>query len=45
MEIPINCSGEHVLVINGSELEAGIYLYSLIIDGTTIDTKRMFLSK
>ena len=31
--------------INGYELQPGLYLYSLVIDGQEIDTKRMILSK
>ncbi len=37
--------GEVSVTIEGSSLDAGIYLYSLIIDGTVIDTKRMILTK
>ena len=33
------------IIINGSELNAGMYLYSLIIDGKEVDTKRMILTK
>ena len=33
------------VAINGYELSAGIYLYSLVINGKEIDTKRMILSK
>jgi len=33
------------VTINGSELTAGMYLYSLIVDGKEIDTKRMILTK
>ena len=33
------------VTINGYELSAGIYLYSLVINGKEIDTKRMILSK
>jgi hypothetical protein len=33
------------VTINGYELQAGIYLYSLVVGGQEIDTKRMFLSK
>ena len=33
------------LTIDGTQLGAGIYLYSLIVDGKEIDTKRMILSK
>ena len=32
-------------VINGSELQPGMYLYSLIVNGKEIDTKRMILSR
>lgn len=38
-------SGEGTLTIQGSELQAGMYLYSLIADGQVIDTKRMILTK
>ena len=33
------------LTIEGSSLDAGMYLYSLITDGTVVDTKRMILTK
>lgn len=33
------------LTIDGTQLGAGMYLYSLIVDGREIDTKRMILSK
>ena len=33
------------LTIDGTQLGAGIYLYTLIVDGREIDTKRMILSK
>jgi hypothetical protein len=33
------------IIINGSELTAGMYLYSLIVDGKEVDTKRMILTK
>ncbi|MCL2039209.1 MAG: tail fiber domain-containing protein [Bacteroidetes bacterium] len=32
------------LFVNGSELKPGMYLYSLIVDGKEIDTKRMILT-
>jgi predicted nucleic acid-binding Zn-ribbon protein len=32
-------------VIHGYELEPGMYIYSLIVDGKEIDTKRMILTK
>lgn len=37
--------GDVSLVIEGGSLDAGIYLYSLITDGTVVDTKRMILTK
>ena len=43
-QIPVDSSMQSV-VINGYELSAGIYLYSLVINGQEIDTKRMILSK
>jgi hypothetical protein len=33
------------IVINGSELQPGMYLYTLIVDGREIDTKRMILTE
>ncbi len=33
------------ITINGSELSAGMYLYTLLIDNKIIDTKRMLLTK
>ena len=43
-QIPVNASKNSV-TINGYELSAGIYLYSLVVGGKEIDTKRMILSK
>ena len=43
-QIPLNVNQKSVS-INGSELTAGMYLYSLIVDGREIDTKRMILTK
>lgn len=37
--------GEGKTVINGYELNAGMYLYALIIDGKEVDVKRMILTK
>lgn len=44
MQLPVNTSQESV-TINGYELSAGMYLYSLIVNGQEMDTKRMILSK
>lgn len=41
----ISQRGNVSLVIEGNHLDAGMYLYSLITDGTVIDTKRMILTK
>ena len=43
-QIPVDSSMESV-VINGGDLSAGLYLYSLVVNGQEIDTKRMILSK
>lgn len=37
--------GEGNILIKKNELTAGIYLYSLIIDGQEVDTKKMILTK
>jgi hypothetical protein len=37
--------GEGVQTLYGSELKAGMYLYTLIADGQEVDTKRMILTK
>jgi len=41
----INERGKGNVTIQGSELNAGMYLYALIADGKVIDTKRMILTK
>jgi hypothetical protein len=41
----INPNVQSSITINGSELKAGMYLYSLLIDNKIIDTKRMILTK
>jgi len=43
-QIPVDASMQSV-AINGYELPAGIYIYSLAVNGREIDTKRMILSK
>jgi len=37
--------GKKNIIINGSEFNAGMYLYALINDNKVIDTKRMILTK
>ena len=36
--------GAGVITINGRELKAGMYIYTLIADGKEVDTKRMILT-
>ena len=43
-QIPIDASMDSV-TINGYELSPGMYIYSLVIGGKEVDTKRMILSK
>ena len=43
-QLPVDPPMQSV-AINGYELQPGLYLYSLVIDGQEIDTKRMILSK
>lgn len=40
----IDQKGNGTKIIYGSELRAGMYLYTLLIDGKIIDTKRMILT-
>jgi hypothetical protein len=42
---PIAQRGKGNITIQGSEFNAGMYLYALIADGKNIDTKRMILTK
>lgn len=42
--MPILDRGKTGAKIQGQELKAGMYIYSLIADGTIIDTKRMILT-
>lgn len=42
---PITEKGKGNITIQGSEFNAGMYLYALIADGKVIDTKRMILTK
>lgn len=44
-EYPISSFGSGSVVINAGNLDAGMYLYSLIADGQIVDTKRMILTK
>jgi hypothetical protein len=42
--IPLHLKGYDNITINGNELKAGMYLYTLIADEKAIDTKRMILT-
>jgi hypothetical protein len=42
--ISLNLSGYGNITLNGGELKAGMYMYSLIVNGQLIDTKRMVLT-
>jgi len=42
---PITQAGLNTIIIIGSELPAGMYLYTLVVDNEIIDTKRMILTK
>jgi trimeric autotransporter adhesin len=41
--IPISGRGDTAIKIGGNNLSAGMYLYTLVIDGEVIDTKRLLL--
>ena len=43
-KLPIS-SGETCVAVNGWELGEGMFLYTLLVNGQEIDTKRMILSK
>lgn len=43
--IPVSGRGDVSVKISGSELNAGMYLYTLIVDGKVVDTKRMILTQ
>jgi len=41
----LTAKGKQEITINGNSFVPGMYLYSLVIDGKEIDTKRMILTK
>lgn len=43
--IPVNDRGNVTVTIEGSDLCAGMYIYSLVADGKEVDSKRMILTK
>ena len=42
---PITQLGNGSIIINGNELEAGMYIYTLAVDGQEVDSKRMILNR
>jgi hypothetical protein len=43
--LPVNKRGETSISVSSTELSAGMYLYTLIVDGKLVDIKRMILTK
>jgi len=43
--ISISSFGAGSVIVNGNELNAGMYVYSLVVDGKIVDTKRMILTE
>ena len=43
--IPVTDRGNVSVTIDGGELNAGMYIYSLIADGKEVASKRMILTK
>jgi len=43
--VPITNSGSGAITINGNELKPGMFVYSLVVDGNIVDTKRMILTQ
>jgi hypothetical protein len=44
-QIAIHHKGDSKTIINANELQAGTYIYTLLIDGKEIDSKKMILTK
>ena len=44
-EFQINGTGTKLVSISANQLKPGMYLYSLVLDGKEIDTKKMILTK
>ncbi|WP_281962214.1 T9SS type A sorting domain-containing protein, partial [Bacteroides nordii] len=44
-QINIESRGNGSVTINGYELIPGMYMYSLIVDGKEVDTKKMILTE
>ena len=44
-QINISERGSNSVIIKGYELNPGMYMYTLIVDGKDIDTKKMILTE
>lgn len=42
--VAVNNFGKATVMVNGNELKAGMFVYSLIVDGKLIDSKKMILT-
>ena len=45
MQLPVEGRGKTAVTVDGKSLHAGMYLYSLIVDGEEVATKRMILTE
>jgi hypothetical protein len=45
LDFTITRTGLNTITVYGSELPAGMYLYTLVVNNEIIDTKRMILTK
>ena len=43
-QIPVSPSGDSV-TLNGTDFPTGMYMYSLVVNGKEMDTKRMIITK
>ena len=43
-KVQLNGKGTEIITVQGSELKAGMYMYTLIVDGKEIATKKMILT-
>lgn len=43
--LPVHASGKGSVKVSGDSMQSGIYIYSLIVDGKEVDSKRMVLVK
>ncbi len=44
-DIPVKTRGKGSVLIDGAVLQPGMYIYSLIVNGQEVDSKRMVLTK